>query len=80
MGNFAFCFRLRIFYVFKSTLFENSFSNTIKVSNSLDPDQARQSVGSDQGLNCLQRLIADDTSRQTIHGKNWPCFTIIIDI
>ena len=33
------------------------------MSNSLDPDQAWCFVGSDLGLNCLQRLSADDTSR-----------------
>ena len=31
--------------------------------NSLDPDQARHFVGPDLGLNCLQRLSADDTSK-----------------
>ena len=39
----------------------NSFRNTIRVSNSLDPDQARHFVGPDLGPNCLQRLSADDT-------------------
>ena len=39
------------------------FSNAIRVSNSLDPDQARHFVGSDLGPNCLQRLSADDNSR-----------------
>ena len=34
------------------------------MSNSLDPDQARHFVWPDLGLNCLQRLSADDTSRQ----------------
>ena len=33
------------------------------MSDSLDPDQARHLVGSDLGLNCLQRLSADDISR-----------------
>ena len=33
------------------------------MSNSLDPDQARH-VGPDLDPNCLQRLTADDTSRQ----------------
>ena len=37
--------------------------NTIRVSNSLDPDQARRFVGPDLGPNCLQRLSADDTRR-----------------
>ena len=36
--------------------------NTIRVSNSLDPDQARHYVGPDLGPNFLQRLSADDTS------------------
>ena len=34
------------------------------MSIDLDPDQARHSVGPDLGPNCLQRLSADDTSRQ----------------
>ena len=33
------------------------------MSNSLDPDQARQFVGPDLGSNCLQKLSADDTSK-----------------
>ena len=45
----------------KSTISKNSFRNTIWVSNRLDPDQARHSVGPDLGPNCLQRLSADDT-------------------
>ena len=40
--------------------------NTIKVTNSLDPDQARRFAGPDLGLNCLQRLLADDTSKQRV--------------
>ena len=34
------------------------------MSNSLDPDQARHFVGPDLGPNCLQRLSADDISKQ----------------
>ena len=33
----------------------NSFRNTIRVSNGLDPDQDRHSVGPDLDPNCLQR-------------------------
>ena len=47
----------------KSTFLKNSFRNTIRVSNSLDPDQARPFVGPDLGPNCLQNLSADDTRR-----------------
>ena len=38
--------------------------NTIKVSNGLDPDQDRRSVGPDMGSNCSQRLSADDKIRR----------------
>ena len=38
------------------------FFNTIRVSNSWDPDQARHFVGPDLGPNCLQRLLADSKS------------------
>ena len=44
----------------KNQPFEN-FRNTIRMSNSLDPAQARQ-VGPDLGPNCLPRL-SDDTNR-----------------
>ena len=37
------------------------------MSNSLDPDQGQQHVvGPDLGPNCLQRLSADDTSKQRV--------------
>ena len=36
------------------------------MSNSLDPDQARHYVGPDLGPNCLQKLSADDTTRQRV--------------
>ena len=42
------------------------------MSNSLDPDQARQFVGPDLDLNCLQRLSADDTSF-VLFGSLRPC-------
>ena len=38
---------------------KKSFRNTIRASNSLDPDQARHFVGPDLGPNCLQRLSAE---------------------
>ena len=40
--------------------------NTIRVSSSLDPDQARRKRRPDLGPNCLQRLSADDNSRQRV--------------
>ena len=51
----------------KLSFSKTSFRNTIRVSNSLDPDQARQKVGPDLGPNCLQRS-ADDKS--TLVGKD----------
>ena len=47
----------------KSTFSKNSFRNTISMSNSLDPDQARRFVGPGLGPNGLHRLSADDTSK-----------------
>ena len=41
---------------------KNYFINTIRVSNGLDPDQERHSVGPDLGPNCLQRLSSKDKS------------------
>ena len=67
LGNFS-CF-------FSSDLFQNQhflksyFRNTIRVSNSLDPDQARQDVGPDPGPKCLQMLSADDALRQKVNKK-----------
>ena len=46
------------------TLWMLDFFNTIQVSNSLDPDQVRHIVGSDLGLNCLQRLSADIAGKE----------------
>ena len=48
----------------KSTFSKISILITIRVSNRLDPDQARCFVGPDLGPHCLQRSSADDISRQ----------------
>ena len=37
---------------FKSSFLKNYFSNSFRVSNSLDPDQARQNVGPSLSQNC----------------------------
>ena len=61
-----FC-HLLIFFS-KSTSSKSSFSDTIRVSSSLDQDQAQHFVGPDLCPNCLLRLSADDTSRQRINN------------
>ena len=43
----------------KSTFSQKSDWNTIRVANSLDPDQAQPNVGPDLGPNCLKRLSVD---------------------
>ena len=73
MGNFEwflfFYFFLFIFFFAVCLLFSKStfskiyFRNTIRVSNILDPDQARHYVGPDLSSNCLQSLSAGDTIR-----------------
>ena len=45
----------------KSMFTKHSFGNMIRVSNSLDPDQAQLFVSLDLGPNCLQNLSADGT-------------------
>ena len=49
---------------FQSYLFQKKyFRNTIRVSNGLNPDQNRRSVGPDLGRKRFQRLSADNKSR-----------------
>ena len=55
-----FCLLLKMNFV------KNSFRNSNRVSNNLNPNQARQKVGPDLDPNCLQRLSADNTSRQRV--------------
>ena len=67
LGNFAcffvvYGFFFFFFFFFKLTFSKTSIGNTIRVSNSLNPDQARHFVGPDLGPNCLQRLSAEDKS------------------
>ena len=59
LGNFS-CFCCRLLNFFKNNILNNSFRNTVRVSNGLDPDQDRHFVRSDLGPNCLQRLSAED--------------------
>ena len=50
----------------KSTFLKHSFWIIIRVSNRLDPGQARHCVGPDLVPICLQKLSADDISRQGV--------------
>ena len=43
--------------------------NSIGVSNSLEPDQARHFVGPVLGPNCLLKLSADDTMGESFIDK-----------
>ena len=45
---------------------QNSFRNSLKVSNSFDLDQVEKIVRSDLDPNSLQRLSADDRIQQII--------------
>ena len=49
---------------FSKLLFFKKISRTLSVSNSLDPDQDRHSVGPDLGPSSLQRLLADAASKK----------------
>ena len=57
MNHVLYDFFYRLLNFFQNQLFQKIlFSNTIRVSNRLDPDQDQHSVGPDLGANCLQRL------------------------
>ena len=58
-NNFAHFFCLPLIF-FKINFFQKRISEIPSVSNSLDPDQARQTVGPVLGPNCSQRLSTDD--------------------
>ena len=57
LGDFS-CSCCRLLTFFKINFFKNPIKNTIRLSNSLDPDQGQHSVGPDLGPDCLQRLSA----------------------
>ena len=61
------CICWLIFYKITLLSFINSNKNTIRASNSLDPDQARHFVGPDLDPNCFQRVPADDTSTPRVN-------------
>ena len=72
-SNIAFIIPSHIINLPYFTLWMLDIFNTIRVSNSLDPDQARHYVGPDLGPNCLQtnclagpgfKLFAKVISRQ----------------
>ena len=56
---------LSSFDFFKINFFENFFQEYPQCVNSLELDQVRRFVGPGLVPNCLQRLLADDTSRQS---------------
>ena len=72
LGNFA------SFFVAYCFFFTFNFFKIL--SNSLDSDQARHSIGPDLGPNCLQRLSADDTSRQSVKCVGFFLSNTIISI
>ena len=63
LGNFS-CFCCHLLILSKLTYCRNSFRNTIRGSNDLDPDLDLHSVGPALGPNSLQRFSADDSSRR----------------
>ena len=63
-GKFFIIFLLSAVSFFQDQFFwKISFRNATRVSNILEPVQARHSVEPDLGPNCLQRLSAEDTGR-----------------
>ena len=63
---FFFCIASAEFFFPKSSNSKKILPEIPFVSNSLDPDQAPPNVGTELGPSCLQRLSADNTSRQNL--------------
>ena len=78
LGNIV-CFLSSADFYFQKLNFSKKhlFRNTIKLSNSLDPDQAQHFVEPDLGLNSLQRLSAGDTSRERLNFAEL-CFVVTV--
>ena len=76
LGN-QICFCLSSAVFFKIEVFKNSFRNTIRVSNGLDPDQDRHSVGPDLRPNCLLRKSAGD---KMLCGKELKDFFYVLPL
>ena len=55
LGNFS-CFLLSSDFFPKLMFLENSFKNTTRGSNSLDPDQVRHFVGPDLGSRLFAKV------------------------
>ena len=68
---FAFIIPSHIIIVPYFTLWVLDFFNTIQVSNSLDPDQARHFVGPDLGPNCLQGSLQGSSADNKMSGWIW---------
>ena len=58
-------------FFFSELTLKKNLSGIPSIANSLDQDQAKFFVRSDLGPKCLQRLSADDTSRQRVRVL-WP--------
>ena len=56
-------------FVLASICFQRKFRNTIRVSNRLDPDQARRFVGPDLGPTCLQLLNVSTDEKNDINAE-----------
>ena len=77
LGNFS-CFCCPLLTFFKINFFKIKFRNTIRVSNALDSDQDRHSVGPDLSPNCLQRLTAEQMTKTAASKERVDLFVCII--
>ena len=64
-------FLLSADFFLKINFKKNISVTNIRVSNSLDPDQAQRFVRPVLGPYCLPRLSAEDTSRQSFKTQIW---------
>ena len=81
LGNFFMLLLLSVDFYSKLTFLKKlgTVTETITVSNHLDPDQGRHSVGPNLGPNCLQRLSAQTTKVAASKVKLTTCVSFTIN-
>ena len=77
MGYFSCACCCLLTFFFEINLFNKSSRNTIRVSNSLDPDQDQCFVSPDLGTNCLQRLPVDNKTK--IYGFEYSKTPVLLN-
>ena len=78
LGKFSFFLLSSADFFSKLTFSRNNFRNIIGVTNCLDPDQNRHSIGRVLGPNCLQRVVASKERVIVIQEPTTRIFRVLV--